>query len=46
MVIIINLEHWFLFDFKLELVNAFMDVDHELRLHHQVNALKQQTSIS
>ena len=33
-------------DFKLELVNALMDVDHELRLYHQFNALKQQKSIS
>ena len=28
-------------DFKMELVNAFMDVDRELRLHRQLNALKQ-----
>ena len=33
-------------DFKLELVNAFMVVNHELRMYHQLNALKQQTSVS
>ena len=33
-------------DFKLELANAFMDVNHEFKLHCQLNALKKQTSIS
>ena len=33
-------------DFKLELVNAFMDIDQELRLYCYLNALKQQTNIS
>ena len=33
-------------DFKLELVNAFIDVDRELRLHCELNVLKQYTSVS
>ena len=34
------------YDFKLELVNIFMDVDHELGLNNQLSALKQQKSVS
>ena len=27
-------------DFEAEVVSAFSDVDHELRLHHQLSALR------
>ena len=47
-VVIINLEHWFglISDFKLDLVNVFMDANYKLRLHCQLSALKQQTIVN